>query len=287
MPPWKAAASKSRTGRAPKRTTARRVLIVEDDPETAAAVTTALQRAGIVTDVLHDAAVATRAIREERCQPDVVLLDYALPGGDASDVVGAIARSRSDAGVVLLTGQPEAVATSAAQRLRVDALVLKPAAMAVVLEAVEVAAAARQGRRQPLTLTAPRPTGSSVGRPEADPADLIFDLFLEVLGVPNLSPARRRSLVARLRGFDDGAIADKNGISKSRVREHCSAARFGLGIEDPHGILRKLAERAADALTSVHMRDAGFPVDIGQQAAALLSSVTTARAAAQSQHPKG
>src|SRR5581483_5031454 len=62
----------------------RRILVVEDEPVLRAAIAHRLQWEGYAVIEAVDAVGATTAAREHR--PDLVILDYLLPGGDRSEV---------------------------------------------------------------------------------------------------------------------------------------------------------------------------------------------------------
>ncbi len=90
------------------------VLIVEDDADLALALSVRLRSAGYRTYSSADAVTAVGAAR--RVQPDVVLLDLGLPGGDGIDV---LERMRSLASVALI---PVIVLTARGESARQPAL---------------------------------------------------------------------------------------------------------------------------------------------------------------------
>jgi CheY-like chemotaxis protein len=69
---------------------ARRVLVVDDNPEAARALATVLELWGHQVFIAHDGRAALEHVR--RLHPDVVLLDIGLPGMDGFEVAAALRR---------------------------------------------------------------------------------------------------------------------------------------------------------------------------------------------------
>lgn len=66
------------------------VLIVEDDRDIARTLEIRMQNQGLDTYVAYDASMATQMARKE--QPNVVVLDIGLPGGDGFEVADRVRR---------------------------------------------------------------------------------------------------------------------------------------------------------------------------------------------------
>ncbi len=79
-----------------------RALVVEDDPGTAAFVRVGLAYEGFDVAYCTDGAAAVRVA--ERMRPDVVVLDWMLPGMDGLEVCRRI-RARGDAAILMLTAK--------------------------------------------------------------------------------------------------------------------------------------------------------------------------------------
>lgn len=82
-----------------------RVLVVEDEPKTAAFIRKALQAEGHAVDVLHDGAEALVAVANTPF--DVVVLDIMLPGRDGLSVVRQMRERHIALPVLLLSARGE------------------------------------------------------------------------------------------------------------------------------------------------------------------------------------
>ena len=124
-----------------------RVLVVEDDPDTAGFVRTVLERRGGMEVVVAGDAMSALA-EVARQEPDVILTDIQMPGMSGLELLGEL-RSRAP-------GVPVAVMTAfasvdyAVEALRRDAdeFLVKPVAAVTLLERVTALAAAGRARRE-------------------------------------------------------------------------------------------------------------------------------------------
>ena len=115
----------------------------------------------VVVDVANSVAEAIRAV--ERQDPDVVLLDYRLPDGDAPACIAALNRLPSNARVLVMTGLGDEATLAAARAAGCAGVVTKDRAARDLLEALRAV-----GSGASLTEPAPRfsprrqqsPTGS-------------------------------------------------------------------------------------------------------------------------------
>ena len=78
------------------------ILIVDDDPQVRATIRRAIAELGYRTEEAEDGPSALSAIEAER--PDLVILDYVMPGMDGTEVAREIARVAPDLPVVFSTG---------------------------------------------------------------------------------------------------------------------------------------------------------------------------------------
>jgi two-component system response regulator BaeR len=100
-----------------------RVLLVEDEPSTAAVLTTALTEAGFAVQVLGDGRQVLPRVRRQR--PDVVLLDISLPGLDGFSVCRAL-RAESSVPVLMVTARGATPDRIAGLREGADDYLVKP-----------------------------------------------------------------------------------------------------------------------------------------------------------------
>ena len=99
------------------------ILVVEDDPKTAALVALYLEREGFETQVARDGSEAMSLA--ERHGPVLVILDIMLPRMDGWEVFRRL-RRRSDVPVIMLTARGEEVDRVAGLTLGADDYVVKP-----------------------------------------------------------------------------------------------------------------------------------------------------------------
>ena len=104
-----------------------RVLVVDDDRDTAEMLAVALQSWGHIPQVAYDGAEALMVA--PKLLPHVVLLDLAMPGLDGVDVA---ARFRgqdwgADAKIIAVTGLRRAEDLKLAESVGIDFYLLKPA----------------------------------------------------------------------------------------------------------------------------------------------------------------
>lgn len=105
---------------------ARRVLVVDDEPEIRAVLRAYLEHDGfVVAEAGTGAEALRRALATDGTGPDVVLLDIGLPDLDGLEVLRTIRRS-SDVYVVLVTARADEVDTLVGLRTGADDYVTKP-----------------------------------------------------------------------------------------------------------------------------------------------------------------
>jgi two-component system, OmpR family, response regulator RegX3 len=149
-----------------------RILVVEDEASISEPFAEALRRAGF-DPVLTGTAAGALELAEET-DPDLVMLDLALPDGDGRDVCREL-RRRSDVPIVMLTARGTEMDKIVGLELGADDYVVKPFSAAEVISRIR-AVLRRSGRRdgQP-----EEPIG--IGELELDPAARIARLRGEEL----------------------------------------------------------------------------------------------------------
>lgn len=106
---------------------ARRVLVVDDNKDTATSLAMLLNTLGHKTHVAFDGPAALEAVRT--FQPEIVLLDIGLPGMDGYEVVRRLQRDRrGDMLLVALTGYGQEEDIRRAKEAGFDCHLLKPVA---------------------------------------------------------------------------------------------------------------------------------------------------------------
>ncbi|HET6569865.1 MAG TPA: response regulator transcription factor [Solirubrobacterales bacterium] len=145
-----------------------RILVVEDEESISGPFAEALRRAGFEALVTGTAAGALRLAEES--EPDLVMLDLALPDGDGRDVCREL-RRRSDVPIVMLTARGTEMDKIVGLELGADDYVVKPFSAAEVISRIR-AVLRRSGGRDDGSGSAP----ILVGVVELDPAARIARL---------------------------------------------------------------------------------------------------------------
>lgn len=113
-----------------------KILLVEDDKLERMNLTLVLGRAGFDLDVAANAAEAYALLAHEHYE--LVLTDIGLPDGNGFDVLHAAKRADARTKVVVVTGSQSAVTQEEARGEGADSLILKPFALATILETVKI-----------------------------------------------------------------------------------------------------------------------------------------------------
>jgi two-component system response regulator (stage 0 sporulation protein F) len=79
------------------------ILVVDDDPQVRATIVRALEELGYRTGEAMDGEAALAALRAAE-RPDLVILDYVMPGMDGAEVAREIAAVDPDLPIVFSTG---------------------------------------------------------------------------------------------------------------------------------------------------------------------------------------
>lgn len=138
-----------------------RILVVDDDPAMVGAITALVGTEGHQVITAYDGLTAIKRFREEN--PDLVLLDLAMPGPDGFSVAGQI-RALGSAPIVVVSGESGEAAKVRALEIGADDYLTKPFGKAELL--ARIAAVMRRAER------APGPAGPGpleVGRLRLDP----------------------------------------------------------------------------------------------------------------------
>ena len=118
---------------AARQATGGRILVVEDEESISEPFADALRRAGFEPLVTGTAAGALEMAAD--CEPDLVMLDLALPDGDGKDVCREL-RRRSDVPIVMLTARGTEMDRIVGLELGADDYVVKPFSAAEVISRI-------------------------------------------------------------------------------------------------------------------------------------------------------
>jgi two-component system KDP operon response regulator KdpE len=107
-----------------------RILVVDDDPAMVGAITALVGTEGHQVITAYDGLTAVKRVRDE--QPDLVLLDLAMPGPDGYAVAGQI-RALGPTPIVVVSGESSESAKVRALELGADDYLVKPFGKAELL----------------------------------------------------------------------------------------------------------------------------------------------------------
>lgn len=228
----------------PTRLAQARVLLLEDDTNTAHALGSVLRSMGC--DVAH-------AVRLEEAKRlyraghfDLALLDIELPDGSGLDFVLHLRHASTPCAALVLTGSRQNKHLREAMGLGVTEYLLKP------IDAQSLATALARGleqtshmrqwlERQPGSAKdladAPAPLG--LGK---SPADLVRRIAAEF----DFTEREGDALTLVAEGYRDGDIAKKMGISYSRVRQLLAKGFRKIGLRSRNDFIRFLCERSLE-----------------------------------------
>ena len=190
-----------------------RILIVDDHTLFADAIAIQLEDVGM--EVVGRAANGTQAIEEaRRTEPDVVLMDLALPDQSGLSAGRAILEERPTTRVVVLTALEDRAVADEALRLGFRGYLTKDTPVARFVEAIGSVCEGEIVLPQRLRATARRPGGDA-----------------DVALLASLLTSREREVLALLvEGADGGTIAGRLGISRNTVRTHVQSILTKLQV---------------------------------------------------------
>jgi DNA-binding response OmpR family regulator len=115
---------------------ARKILVIDDDQDLVRALGTRLRAEGFLFVAAGDGVMAVAAARRE--QPDLIILDLGLPGGDGYQVLGRLKTlmSTSSTPVIVLSARDPKVHEERSRAAGADAFLQKPAESATLMAEV-------------------------------------------------------------------------------------------------------------------------------------------------------
>jgi len=223
---------------------ATRILVVEDDADAATVVRAYLEREGYDVTVAHDGVSGLEAALDE--PPDLVVLDWMLPGMDGLSFLRALRRAKA-LPVIMLTARSEENDRVAGLEAGADDYVVKPysprelvARVGAVLRRMSGAPA---GEDAVVTLADVRIDGGRrrvevAGEPVVLSA-LEFDLLITLAATPG-RVFSRGELIDRVWGPDFAGVDRVVDVHVSNLRQKLAAA----GAADVVGTVRGVGYRA-------------------------------------------
>lgn len=216
-----------------------KVLIVEDEPRIADAIRYALQREGVVVELIDRGDEAVRGI--ERFAPDVLILDVMLPGLDGLEILKKLPSARPF-GVIMLTAKGDIIDKVLGLELGADDYMTKPFDMRELLARVKSLLRRKPAEGVPagpsirlgeLELDLGEHSASAAGtRLELTPKE--YDLLALLLSTPNRVYTREQ-LLQLIWGMDYFGGTRTVDIHIQRLRKKLGPAH-AAHIQTVHGI---------------------------------------------------
>lgn len=221
-----------------------RILLVEDDPELSRALQSALERQGVVADVVGCLADAAAALREPVHQ--LLLLDRQLPDGDGLDFVAVARALRPNLAVIMLTAHGGLNDKVQGLDVGADDYLVKPVAIEELMARIRAVA------RRPSELLAPE---LRLGRLRFDFQSLQAQVDDQTLALPRRQllvlqalatrqgrTVTRSALEEAVYGFDDEIQSNALDAHISKLRKALLQAGAGVEIHVIRGVGYLLAE---------------------------------------------
>ena len=125
-----------------------RILLVEDDPEIGAAITSALDDAGMAADWVRDGEAAIASVAAGSFE--LILLDIGLPKKDGLSVLRQIRQTRNSCPVIMITARDAVEDRIQGLDLGADDYLVKPFLVSELMARIRAVARRHSGSAQPL-----------------------------------------------------------------------------------------------------------------------------------------
>ncbi|WP_260704772.1 response regulator [Edaphobacter flagellatus] len=215
-----------------------RVLLVEDEPEMASALSSALKKYDIVVD-------CTRTLREAKellaaGVHDAILLDRQLPDGDGLTLIAALRAQGAIVPVIVLTAKGELTERIAGLDSGADDYLAKPFAIEELL--ARLRAVLRRPSRVPADTVRVGNLSFDFSHREASVEGQVLDLprrellVLEALLRRMGRTVLRSALEESVFSFDDEVQSNALDTHVSRLRRKLSESRSGVEIHGIRGV---------------------------------------------------
>ncbi len=218
------------------RTSAPRILLVEDDPLERRRLEGVLASLGYEVESVGDGDAAWARLVGERF--DAVLTDLVIPGLDGMGLIGALRRRGDDTPVVAAVTAAGLDAAASAMKVGASDFVVKPAGALRLKVALDNAMALAEARRASASNVVALPTARPV---EEEPAEALSltDRQGHVRALGQIEAEAIRAAVS-LYGGRMSEVARRLGIGRSTLYRRMAA--LGLAAEEPLAALAVAAE---------------------------------------------
>ncbi len=218
------------------------VLVVHDDEMLGRSYARSLVKQGAVAKPVARVRAALAELARRRESLDALLVDEALPDGEAHEVVRAAREEGCAAGIVVVTKRGQAIARRAAIRWGACKALLEPCGVAELMAAVRFAQEAAAERRTPVAIDISR-----LSTPSAE-AERVLRVFIALLRRAGLRGVDAEALLCRAQGLSVSRSARQLGISPHRLRARLSDGLGDLEADSAYALLGVLARHFADAM---------------------------------------
>lgn len=209
-----------------------RILLADDHPMIRTAIEVLLRDTAY--EIAGTAATGEDALSEAaRLQPDIILLDLQMPGGNGMDVIRALEGKGGRPRVVVLTAAIDDSSLMEARALRIEGMVLKNSDPAYLLECLD---AVERG-------------GSWMDPELANRAGKLAETFGGTAR-PALAPRERQLIRFVRQGLRNREIAGELGVTEGTVKAYLHAVFDKLGVKNR----TELALRAEEFLAQSFAR---------------------------------
>ncbi|KAF1004763.1 MAG: Transcriptional regulatory protein TcrA [Luteibacter sp.] len=215
-----------------------RILLVEDEPEMAAALQSGLHKHGMLVDVAPDIARATEALQSK--VHDLLLLDRQLPDGDGVSLVAKARANQADLPIIVLTARGSLPDRIDGLDQGADDYLVKPFALEELLARI------RAISRRPAKVVLPTVNAGRLRYDFAAREALVDDmplrlprrqlLLLEALAYRLGRTVQREVLLDAVYGFDDAIQSNAFDAHVSKLRRALTEAEAGVEIHAIRGI---------------------------------------------------
>ena len=205
-----------------------RVLVVEDEPDLAAAICFHLQRAGYRTRAVHEGRAALAEILGE--PPDLIVLDRMLPGLSGDELIAKLRRTdhARHVPVIMLTAKADDTDELVGFALGADDYLRKPVSMPVLVAHVEAVLRRATGRPEPAERLEIGPVALDRGRHEVRVEGRAVALRATEFRILAALMEARGRVLERDR-IIDLAIGPHVAVTPRTVDVHVAALRRKLG----------------------------------------------------------